>query len=137
MTTLPRNFKLMDELDKGEKGIGDGNVSYGLLDQADTDLINWRGTIIGPPNTSYQEHIYELKIIVGDDYPSKPPKIIFITKISLPGVIQKVNKTRTNYVYVVDPNAFNTLKNWKPTNTIADILTDIRNTMAAPKKSNN
>jgi len=36
-------------LEKGEKGFGDGNVSYGLVSSDDILLSDWNGTIIGPP----------------------------------------------------------------------------------------
>lgn len=35
---IPRNFKLLEELEKSEKGHGDMSISFGLVDSADTFL---------------------------------------------------------------------------------------------------
>lgn len=52
MSQQPRSFRLLDELEKGEKGYGDGTTSYGLLNPDDTLLSDWSGAIVGPANVA-------------------------------------------------------------------------------------
>ncbi|KAJ3337921.1 E2 ubiquitin-conjugating protein mms2 [Gonapodya sp. JEL0774] len=71
---VPRNFRLLEELEKGEKGIGDGTISYGLADPDDSSLTTWNGTIIGPLN-----------------YPDRPPMVQFVSRINMPGSVNSQN----------------------------------------------
>ncbi|KAH9026392.1 UBC-like protein [Lactarius pseudohatsudake] len=123
MAKVPRNFRLLEELEKGEKGIGDGSCSYGLEDGDDILMSNWNGTVIGPGHTVHENRIYSLKIICGEQYPDRPPAIQFVSRVNLPFVSQIDGK--------VDPSKLPVLTSWNRNSSIETVLVEIRREMAS------
>ncbi|CAH6720170.1 ubiquitin-conjugating enzyme variant Mms2p [[Candida] jaroonii] len=122
MSKIPRNFKLLEELEKGEKGLSAESISYGLSNQDDITMTHWNGTILGPPHSSHENRIYSLNIVCGEKYPDEPPKVNFLSKINLPCVDGEGN---------VVVSQFETLKNWKRSYSMETVLLELRKSMAS------
>lgn len=95
------------------------NVSGGPV--SDSDLFNWKGTILGAEGTAYEGGIFFLNIKIPTDYPFKPPHVTFTTKIYHPNV-------NDNGGICLD-----ILKDqWAPSLTIAKVLLSISMLMVDP-----
>ncbi|PRQ35726.1 putative aminoacyltransferase, E1 ubiquitin-activating enzyme [Rosa chinensis] len=89
------------------------------------NLYHWVATIIGPPGTPYQGGIYFLDITFPGDYPFKPPKIVFRTRVFHCNVDSSGN---VSLEIVKD--------GWSPALTITKVLLAIRSIFTKPDPYN-
>eukprot|EP01087_Luapelamoeba_hula_P023013 TRINITY_DN839_c0_g1_i1.p1 TRINITY_DN839_c0_g1~~TRINITY_DN839_c0_g1_i1.p1 ORF type:complete len:149 (-),score=25.98 TRINITY_DN839_c0_g1_i1:136-582(-) len=85
------------------------------------DLFHWSGTIMGPPDSPYQGGVFFLNIHFPTDYPFKPPKLQFTTKIYHPNI-------NSNGSICLD-----ILKDqWSPALTISKVLLSVSSLLTDP-----
>ena len=115
MSALKRIKNEIDDLTKNPLP----NCSATLID--DGDMFHWKGKIMGPIDSPYEGGTFFLNIHFPNDYPFKPPKITFTTKIYHPNI-------NSNGAICLD-----ILKDqWSPALTISKVLLSISSLLCDP-----
>lgn len=95
------------------------NCSAGPVDE--TDMYNWEGVMFGPADSPYAGGVFKVTIQFPADYPFKPPRVIFTTKIYHPNI-------NTHGFICLD-----ILKqNWSPALTISKVLLSVLSMLTDP-----
>ena len=111
-----RANKEFQDLQKNKK---DKSVQVKLVDN---NIRHWKGRIKGPIDTCYQGGTFDVDIIIPEDYPFKPPKMKFDTKIWHPNI-----SSQTGAI------CLDILKNeWTPALTIRTALISLQALMCEP-----
>jgi ubiquitin-conjugating enzyme E2 D/E len=95
------------------------NCSAGPKD--DSDLFCWQATLLGPTESPYEGGIFNLDIKFPQEYPFKPPKIYFTTKIFHPNI----NNAGGICLDILKDQ-------WSPALTIAKVLLSICSLLTDP-----
>lgn len=85
------------------------------------DIFHWKAVLMGPSDSPFEGGVFHLNIHFPSDYPFKPPKVTFITKIYHPNI-------NSNGIICLD-----ILKNqWSPALTISKVLLSISSLLDDP-----
>ncbi|XP_039272881.1 ubiquitin-conjugating enzyme E2 D2-like [Styela clava] len=85
------------------------------------DMFQWQASIAGPSDTPFQGGLFFLSIHFPTDYPFKPPKVAFTTKIYHPNI----NNNGSICLDILRSQ-------WSPALTISKVLLSISSLMCDP-----
>ena len=112
---LKRIQKELTEFNKEEpEGFTAGPVD-------DSDMFKWEASLTGPENSPYEGGTFQLTIEFPKDFPFKPPKVEFITKVYHPNV----KSTGTICLDILKDA-------WSPDISVSKILLAIQNLLINP-----
>ncbi|KAL9644237.1 hypothetical protein ABK040_005698 [Willaertia magna] len=87
----------------------------------ENDIMFWDAVIFGPEDTPWEGGTFKLTISFTEDYPNKPPKVKFLTKMFHPNI------------YNDGQICLDILQNqWSPIYDVAAILTSIQSLLTDP-----
>eukprot|EP01006_Ploeotia_vitrea_P049862 TRINITY_DN67388_c11_g1_i1.p1 TRINITY_DN67388_c11_g1~~TRINITY_DN67388_c11_g1_i1.p1 ORF type:complete len:172 (-),score=16.65 TRINITY_DN67388_c11_g1_i1:802-1317(-) len=88
---------------------------------SDDDVMTWNAVIFGPEDTCWDSGTFRLKMEFTEDYPNKPPKVTFLTKMFHPNI------------YADGGICLDILQQqWSPIYDVSAILTSIQSLLTDP-----
>lgn len=104
------------------KNTGTNPIPGVYLAPSTDNLRQWTATIDGPVDTPYQGGKFQLRIDIPDNYPFKPPKVCFLTRIFHPNIY-------SNGKICLD---ILTTEKWTPLFTLVSILQSLQSLLNDP-----
>ncbi|KAG8362951.1 hypothetical protein BUALT_BualtUnG0020200 [Buddleja alternifolia] len=106
-------FKVDDDADEESDGL-DGRL-------VNNDDFHWEAQMMGPMNSPYADHFFNLIVRFGPNFPLSPPLVNFRTKVFHPNI---------SITGGIELDIL--LERWNPALTIPKVLQRIRQLMAEP-----
>ena len=94
------------------------------------DIFEGIATILGPPDTPYEGGLFKIRIQFPSDYPFKPMKLKFITRIYHPNI--KFYDDAISEGILCCCNMQELFDQWSPAFTLKKILTKIKELFITP-----
>uniref|UniRef100_A0A1W2VMZ9 Ubiquitin-conjugating enzyme n=2 Tax=Naegleria fowleri TaxID=5763 RepID=A0A1W2VMZ9_NAEFO len=111
-------LRLLSDLQQLQKDPPEGITAS---PESENDLYVWNATITGPMDSIWEGGIFFLRLTFPEDYPTKPPKVKFTSKIFHPNVY----KDGSICLDIVQDK-------WSPIYTVDSILTSILSLLEDP-----
>lgn len=98
------------------------NTDEGIIASPDeNNLFFWEAMIMGPEKTIWEGGVFNLELKFPEDYPNKPPKVVFKSEMFHPNIY----KDGRICIDILD-------KQWSSIYDVAAILTSIRSLLSDP-----
>ena len=115
------HFRALKRLDKELMDITKDPPPMCSAGPVDDDMFTWRGAVMGQDDSPYEGGVFSLSIHFPCNYPFKPPRIYFTTRIYHPNINKRGNI------------CLDVLKSqWSPALTISKVLLSISSILCDP-----